>query len=996
MKQTFVNLFSKKGIFCLFFCMSIGQLSAQGGYLPTVKTPASPVAASFNVYGEIPVSKYTGIPDISIPLYTIDLGGLQIPISLSYHPAGVRVEAEASWVGLGWTLTAGGTISREIKGLDDFKIGGHWWRFNEPGITEDYKKPIPWDRINCDIWLTNELCPCYFNMDTRFDVLPCGRDHLRVSKRTLRIDCEPDLFSYNFLGYSGRFVIKEGENTAILEKPEDGLDIKIFKVGNLYYIDVTLPTGDICHFYQFEESTPYSGESIESSNSVGQTSITSWCLSSIEFLNGDFISYEYISKNNVERNTYLTYIWQSDRIGDAPTSPLLNRDISNAEVPNQECGGLSILPEYTSYSKSWFSNGSLANTELYLKKISWNGNIINFTHSLRSDYGRNYFSQNQPVCMSGLEVRNQKNKLVKGYSFNYSYFDIEGSNKASYLKKRLRLDSFYEYSSARNLPSYRFTYDTRYELPLKNSLSFDVWGYYNGTYASSPGTDLLPEIVSSGNTRYFNWEYPGRTGTLINNGRNMRCSPIYITTGMLTKIVYPTGGYAEFTFEPNTYMNSGQEKKGGGVRIAKIKTDATERLFDYNDGNKSSGLLLVEPVFSYIFGTSGISRVVYSSRSLVQLQGNTFGNFVGYKKVTETVICNGKKSRIVENYYSDNELEFMKLYTKDVHGMNGMLLSRYLFSDTAIVQKVEYEYHDFPNENLRPNQRAMKYDDGIIHFYNVFPECHKRLSSELTINFLGNGHSENRYISYSYNSNNYAVNRISMNGSSDTKSLITQTIYSSDLDKGIFPELKECHVLNKPVEVTQYINKNGVERVIGSQLTLYNDRAQPTKVYKLETDTPLNGFMPFTSTTGDNKDSRYSDIPELELLYYDANVILPEESITRDGLHEFYIWGHSNSCILAKIENATKAQIKQYIPNYDRLYEGEPTDEFYQQINNLRTQLPQARVTTYIYDSLIGLKQSINPDGTSIYYEYDSFNRLKCIKDNAGKVIEQYEYGYKQ
>lgn len=526
MKQTFVNLFSKKGIFCLFFCMSIGQLSAQGGYLPTVKTPASPVAASFNVYGEIPVSKYTGIPDISIPLYTIDLGGLQIPISLSYHPAGVRVEAEASWVGLGWTLTAGGTISREIKGLDDFKIGGHWWRFNEPGITEDYKKPIPWDRINCDIWLTNELCPCYFNMDTRFDVLPCGRDHLRVSKRTLRIDCEPDLFSYNFLGYSGRFVIKEGENTAILEKPEDGLDIKIFKVGNLYYIDVTLPTGDICHFYQFEESTPYSGESIESSNSVGQTSITSWCLSSIEFLNGDFISYEYISKNNVERNTYLTYIWQSDRIGDASASPLLNRDISNAEVPNQECGGLSILPEYTSYSKSWFSNGSLANTELYLKKISWNGNIINFTHSLRSDYGRNYFSQNQPVCMSGLEVRNQKNKLVKGYSFNYSYFDIEGSNKASYLKKRLRLDSFYEYSSAGNLPSYRFTYDTRYELPLKNSLSFDVWGYYNGTYASSPGTDLLPEIVSSGNTRYFNWEYPGRTGTLINNGRNMRCSPL--------------------------------------------------------------------------------------------------------------------------------------------------------------------------------------------------------------------------------------------------------------------------------------------------------------------------------------------------------------------------------------------------------------------------------------------------------------------------------------
>lgn len=102
MKHFFVNLISKKSIIFLFLYVGMGQLVAQNN-LPTVKTPVSPVAASFNVYGEIPVSKYTGIPDISIPLYTIDLGSLQIPISLSYHPAGVRVEAEASWVGLGWT-----------------------------------------------------------------------------------------------------------------------------------------------------------------------------------------------------------------------------------------------------------------------------------------------------------------------------------------------------------------------------------------------------------------------------------------------------------------------------------------------------------------------------------------------------------------------------------------------------------------------------------------------------------------------------------------------------------------------------------------------------------------------------------------------------------------------------------------------------------------------------------------------------------------------------
>ena len=368
------------------------------------------------------------------------------------------------------------------------------------------------------------------------------------------------------------------------------------------------------------------------------------------------------------------------------------------------------------------------------------------------------------------------------------------------------------------------------------------------------------------------------------------------------------------------------------------------------------------------------------------------GNYVGYSRVTETVICDNKKSSTVDYFHNDLETIAGTLYTYDVHDLNGLLKKTSLYDDSVLVFANSYEYESLSTVK-RPNQKAMKYNDGIMYCYSVFPTQHKRISAERKEYFLSNGKTETASTVYSYNDNNYVVNKVLKSGNG--KTLITKTIYTSDLNKGIYAELNANNVI-KPVETTQCILIDGIEKVIGSQLTLYNDRAQPTKVYKLETDTPLNDFVPFTSTTGDNKYSRYSDIPELELLYYDANVVLPEESITCDGLHEFYIWGHSNSCILAKIENATKAQIQQCIPNYDRLYEDEPTDAFYQQINNLRTQLPQARVTTYIYDSLIGLKQSINPDGTSIYYEYDSFNRLKCIKDNAGKVIEQYEYGYKQ
>ena len=45
----------------------------------------SPEAYSLMEYSEIPVSLYTGVPDISIPIYTIRVGNYSLPISLRYH-----------------------------------------------------------------------------------------------------------------------------------------------------------------------------------------------------------------------------------------------------------------------------------------------------------------------------------------------------------------------------------------------------------------------------------------------------------------------------------------------------------------------------------------------------------------------------------------------------------------------------------------------------------------------------------------------------------------------------------------------------------------------------------------------------------------------------------------------------------------------------------------------------------------------------------------------
>jgi hypothetical protein len=81
--------------------------------------PPSPNSAAIEQYTSQPVSLYTGIPEISVPIYEIKQGSLSVPIRLNYHAGGIKVNQVASWVGLGWSLDAGGVISRTIYGLPD-------------------------------------------------------------------------------------------------------------------------------------------------------------------------------------------------------------------------------------------------------------------------------------------------------------------------------------------------------------------------------------------------------------------------------------------------------------------------------------------------------------------------------------------------------------------------------------------------------------------------------------------------------------------------------------------------------------------------------------------------------------------------------------------------------------------------------------------------------------------------------------------------------------
>lgn len=66
-----------------------------------------------------PSALYNGIPNISIPLYTLKGKGVSVPVSISYDASGITVAQEATSVGLGWVLNAGGHIIQEVRDWDD-------------------------------------------------------------------------------------------------------------------------------------------------------------------------------------------------------------------------------------------------------------------------------------------------------------------------------------------------------------------------------------------------------------------------------------------------------------------------------------------------------------------------------------------------------------------------------------------------------------------------------------------------------------------------------------------------------------------------------------------------------------------------------------------------------------------------------------------------------------------------------------------------------------
>jgi|GEM_PF-3986152 len=69
--------------------------------------------------GIVDVDPYTGTGSVNVPIFSYSVDELTFPIGLTYSARGIRVDEMSSPVGLGWELSYGGSITREVKGIED-------------------------------------------------------------------------------------------------------------------------------------------------------------------------------------------------------------------------------------------------------------------------------------------------------------------------------------------------------------------------------------------------------------------------------------------------------------------------------------------------------------------------------------------------------------------------------------------------------------------------------------------------------------------------------------------------------------------------------------------------------------------------------------------------------------------------------------------------------------------------------------------------------------
>lgn len=945
-------------------------------YVPEILPPSAKSAAIAR-YANYPVDYSTGAVNIEIPLYTIRAKDLVLPITLSYHASGIRIDDRDGKIGLGWTLNAEPMISRSVRGTPDEKgyLDETWLYDEDP----NYLKGI------ADQWR----------------------------------DGQPDEFSYRLLNKSGNFYFAKARDSSntIITGPYEPLKITI---------DTTRPSQE--RFQVLDEyGTRYDFDSLEVTEVIeGKIAgTTGWKATKITSPNGLTSirmkykrgeEYCYMSNDRITvqdklvgrfegvlpltvQLPFVRYFTE----GKTPVNYFANGSSHQLEVPVNAINGLDNQPVEQQYFKIHTQE---------LESITYRGGRVDFIYSADKR-------------LSEIKVYNNTETLpIRTILLSRAPFLSLGPNGTLHSsvedKYRYRLDGVTIKDGASVVQEkYRFDY-FEYEALKKPTKSGDHWGYFNGSTLFDT-QNAVPKMEISGKPQYFN-EFSFQIGDETHKEPNES----YMKYGTLRRITYPTGRTSTFAYEAHRYSAGGQARITGGLRIRDIEEydpvsdRSVYRVFKYGENGNGFGYpyyvptnsdYMLEQTMNYKTAGSTLRlRTFYSQplcRSVLQSVSP-----VSYAEVREYVsTADGTQTPV---NYTDGVGWTLYRYDTGVSGVSRVegapyyWVSAQRYGAPKLLKKENYDNQGKLVTSTDYQYRLFKKGSAYarILFYKIMPVLRPGDDARIGDYDFWDVHRGDLYVTGARKLETETLTEKMPDGD-----IVTAKTYTYDDEHEL--QLKSVSQPNSRGEIV----KTGFNYAKDCPGTAYQRMILLNRIYEVVEE---------ATSTGTLETARIKKIPN-----FNNNIVqnfsvnscaggqwrqeLYVDCYTADGNVREYqylgkplvtqLWGYNDQYPIASIENAGFLDIHNVgIPLNETnaiAKKGKPTLADFNRIEGLRTTVPFATkslISTYRYAPLTGMSMKSDPAGRSRYYQYDNYGRLGNTSVMDGerglKSVEEYQYNY--
>jgi hypothetical protein len=621
-----------------------------------------------NKLAAVPVNLYTGVPNVSVPIYRYSNpgSGLSWDVSLSYYAGGAQLGESASTVGMGWYFSCAGMITRTVRGMpDDLPTNGFLYA---PAVPTDFRSS--------------------------------GSKYYYDS-----LDAQQDVFQFNFGGRSGQFLI--GKNKQIVQLPNTKMKLS-------YQVSSSDNSSIVSFRVITEDGTKYDFANDDATSSFpngnfafgysGKTYTTAWWLTDIIApFSADTIKFTYVPVNFSTTTVYPPYTYNNYASG----VPIVTSPSAQSSLAINKLSSI-IFPDKRTLQVVYSNVYSYGNGDQAVAKIKIVDSVFRYGFAL--DYRTVTNGPAQNIYLSRVTPYTSKEEQ-SGYSFYYNSTFVPYQTNDFYQKdywgfyngasntnpippegnpndaNRSPNVTYAIYNSLRDfyLPGggyifYEYELNDRYPV-LKTQNTLSVPGEYNYSQSSIPfnqvfGTKqhlvftLDPTVSRTGGapisgSGIMTVNFTSNDGSIVYASTSFSLYDLFYLGTVSRELNIPNGSYQiqtsqssgtgftiqslpiNISWESQTVDNSRTAIPSGGLRIKRVtRSDdvddpnfTTEEYQYLTEDGKSSGFLGDTAAYSHSYtetvinGSTTTTIYNYITSDPTNTLDFTQGSPVGYSRV---------------------------------------------------------------------------------------------------------------------------------------------------------------------------------------------------------------------------------------------------------------------------------------------------------------------------------------------------------------------------